>query len=40
MKLVLAVIVLGLVAYGAYAWYTACGGFNECKSPVCRVNCS
>jgi len=24
---------------GAYASYKACGGFNSCNNPVCKVNC-
>jgi hypothetical protein len=40
MKRIVVVIVLGVIAYGAYAWYTSCGGFNSCKNPVCRVNCN
>jgi hypothetical protein len=39
MKKLVGVIVLCLVAVGAYEWYTTCHGFNSCKNPVCERNC-
>jgi hypothetical protein len=39
MKKIVGVVVLCFVAWGAYAWYTHCGGFNSCKNPVCQRNC-
>lgn len=42
MKTVVVVIVVLLVCgvgWGAYAYYRACGGFNSCVNPVCQSNC-
>ena len=38
LTLVAALLVCG-VGWGAYAYYKACGGFNSCNNPVCKVNC-
>ncbi len=42
MKIILVLIAVLLIcgiSWGAYAYYTHCGGFNSCVNPVCQSDC-